>query len=401
MGLGRLVPATDVVDLFGPSGDQIERMTVTEGHPVARGDVLARLRSYPANQAKKALAQLRLDEAKLREELDIRIQKSRVDRLEVEMAIARNDLEQFLAAHAPKQPVDLDASSALVTLLNDKALQQPEHIQAQLELDNTLVNQKLQVKTEEIEIATLKQEQRLAQERLNIIIASKAEEYASPMTISERKQEVLKLQSELEKANIGLAKLRQNLSIAVQQAKARLRNTISVTMNQRITRYLQARDTYTQAVTELEKLERLLPIEVRKAEQNLQVADHQLQSSLIRAPISGTVLKVLATPGEPTGQTVLFKIGNVDTMYTVAEIYESDALRLRVGQKTTISSVALPQDLHGTVESIGAMIFKNTVSSLDPSALTNSRVVEAWIRLEPNDLARKLVYLQVDVVIHE
>ncbi len=172
-------------------------------------------------------------------------------------------------------------------------------------------------------------------------------------------------------------------------------------MNQRITRYLQARDTYSQAVTELEELERLLPIEVRKAEQNLQVADHQLQSSLIRAPISGTVLKVLATPGEPTGQTVLFKIGNVDTMYTVAEIYESDALRLRVGQKATISSVALPQDLHGTVESTGAMIFKNIVSSLDPSALTNSRVVEAWIRLEPNDLARKLVYLQVDVVIHE
>jgi hypothetical protein len=53
------------------------------------------------------------------------------------------------------------------------------------------------------------------------------------------------------------------------------------------------------------------------------------------------------------------------------------------------------------VESVGGMIYRSTLQSLDTAAQTGSRVLEALIRLDPNPFAAKLINLQVDVVIQE
>ncbi|NKB24896.1 MAG: hypothetical protein GKR87_11065 [Kiritimatiellae bacterium] len=87
-------------------------------------------------------------------------------------------------------------------------------------------------------------------------------------------------------------------------------------------------------------------------------------------------------------------------MYAIAEVYEADARRVKEGQQAEITSVAFPGKLLGKVERTGAMIFRNTIESIDPSAATHSRVVEVWIRLEKNDYAKNLVYLQVEFTIH-
>ena len=279
--LGRIVPSTDVINLFGPSGDTVKRLNVKEGDTVSTGDVLAYLKSYETRRAEKAMAELRLQEARTKKEFDIRIQRAREASLKMDLDLAKGRLQRLTSSR--------DGAPGLF-----------------------------------------------------------------PLKVAERQAEVSKAESRHKIASL-----------------------------------------------ELERMKRLFPIEIQKAEHDLKLAGIRLDNSVIRAPINAKVLKVLTREGEATGRTVMFKIGDVEKMYVIAEVYESDALRLRPGQKASVTSVAFPGKLRGTVESIGSMIYKNTVSSLDPSAMTNARVVEVWVRLEPNEIAEKLVYLQVDVLIHE
>jgi HlyD family secretion protein len=51
------------------------------------------------------------------------------------------------------------------------------------------------------------------------------------------------------------------------------------------------------------------------------------------------------------------------------------------------------------VELIGKTITKNALLDVDPAAAVDRRVVEVKIRLDPNDLAARMVNLQVDVAI--
>ena len=280
-------------------------------------------------------------------------------------------------------------------------MRQPERVQAELDLADTQANKRLRLEMQTTRVQALKHDYDFAQARLAAFIDANAEAYASPDTEAERRQSVAHTKSEYEMAAIELRRLRQTLTLNVEQAENKLQYADAEQMNQRLSSYLNSKEMYDKAGWELEKMQRLLQIERQKAEQQLSIATHHTQNSTLRSPITGVVFKALAKPGEPTGRGVLFKLGDAETFFVVAEIYESDALRLRVGQAATISSYALPKKLQGTVESIGSMIFKNTVDSLDPSALSHSRVVEAHIRLESPKFAQKLVYLQVDVLIHK
>jgi HlyD family secretion protein len=86
----------------------------------------------------------------------------------------------------------------------------------------------------------------------------------------------------------------------------------------------------------------------------------------------------------------------------VAEVYESDVARVKVGQKATITSRngAFTDTLTGQVEEIGWQIFKNNVLDDDPAANADARVVEVKIRLDNSDRVESLTNLQVDVTIN-
>ena len=86
-------------------------------------------------------------------------------------------------------------------------------------------------------------------------------------------------------------------------------------------------------------------------------------------------------------------------MYAVAEVYETDVRRVRVGQPATVRSPALAEELRGRVERVGSMVFKNDVLGIDPTADKDSRVVEVRVRLDDSGLARDLIHLQVEVEI--
>jgi HlyD family secretion protein len=84
-------------------------------------------------------------------------------------------------------------------------------------------------------------------------------------------------------------------------------------------------------------------------------------------------------------------------MYAVAEVYETDVGRVRVGQRATIESPALPRALTGSVERIGLRIGRQDVLDTDPVADVDARVVEVEVKLDDPEPAARFTNLRVDV----
>jgi HlyD family secretion protein len=125
----------------------------------------------------------------------------------------------------------------------------------------------------------------------------------------------------------------------------------------------------------------------------------QLQRTQIKAPISGRVLEVLAYPGELVSEEGVLELGNIDHMYAIAEVYETDVSRVHVGQRAAIKSDALPATLNGTVERIRDKVQKQDEIGTDPAARRDARIIEVEILLDDSAPAARFTYLQVDIVI--
>jgi HlyD family secretion protein len=132
--------------------------------------------------------------------------------------------------------------------------------------------------------------------------------------------------------------------------------------------------------------------ELRRAEANLEL-------STVRSPIGGQVLEIHAREGERVGLEGIAELGTTASMVAIAEVYETDIGRVRLGQRARIDSPALPHALEGEVERIGRKIGKRDVLSTDPVADADARVVEVEIRLVDSAPAAALTNLRVEVVI--
>lgn len=135
----------------------------------------------------------------------------------------------------------------------------------------------------------------------------------------------------------------------------------------------------------------------QSAEARLKAAEAQLELTIIRAPIDGEILKVFTYPGERIGNEPILKMGDTANMHVIAEVHESDVGAVRVGQRATITSEALPQPVQGVVEEIGHLIYKNDVLDLDPRADKDTRIVEVRVKLDDSKAVSGLTYLEVSV----
>jgi len=144
-----------------------------------------------------------------------------------------------------------------------------------------------------------------------------------------------------------------------------------------------------------------MEISIKSIEQQKQIAERKLEHSILRAPIDGQILKIAASPGELVGppQSVI-QMADVSRMAVIAEVYETDASRAKVGQKAKITSRAWPdQTLTGVVESVGTIIARNRIVDADPTANVDRRVVEVRIKLDSATPASQLINHQVTVEI--
>ena len=135
------------------------------------------------------------------------------------------------------------------------------------------------------------------------------------------------------------------------------------------------------------------------ARAGLERAQADLELSTVRSPIDGQVLEIHAREGERVGPEGIAELGETAAMYAVAEVYEADIGRVRVGYQARVTSPALPRPLLGRVERIGLKVGKKDVLSTDPVADADARVVEVEIRLDDPEPAAALTNLRVDIVI--
>ena len=150
-------------------------------------------------------------------------------------------------------------------------------------------------------------------------------------------------------------------------------------------------------ISDSERDARDLAVKVAAAE--LQGARAELERAHVYSPIKGRVLSVHAREGERVGHEGIVALGRTGEMYAVAEVYESDIGRVKLGQHAVVTSPAFPEPLTGTVDWIKLRVGMLDVLGTDPAARKDARVVEVEIRLDDAEQVAGLTNLQVEVKI--
>lgn len=138
--------------------------------------------------------------------------------------------------------------------------------------------------------------------------------------------------------------------------------------------------------------------EVAVAQARIERHRVQFGRTQVRAPTAGRVLDVNAWPGEVAGGQGVIELAKVDSMFAVAEVYETDISRVRLGQRAEVRSDALSEPLTGTVERIHGMVEKQDEIGTDPAARKDARIIEVDVRLDDPAAVAGLTYLQVEVL---
>jgi HlyD family secretion protein len=219
---------------------------------------------------------------------------------------------------------------------------------------------------------------------------------------------------ELEEAKTNVQRLQETGLQQIQEAEAnvrRLQETGLQQLNQIEVNLKRLDETgqqqFDQASGTLAKIVQVRPEDVAVAMAELeeaiaqkQRAEANLNTTIVKAPISGMILKVNVQPGEgvQNNQSVV-EMGDTQTMYVVAEIYETDITQVKLGQSATIKTNIVAKDLQGEVAEIGQKIGKKDILETDPLADTDARVVEVRIKLNPESSQQvaNLSNLQVEV----
>ncbi|WP_016950933.1 ABC exporter membrane fusion protein [Anabaena sp. PCC 7108] len=187
-------------------------------------------------------------------------------------------------------------------------------------------------------------------------------------------------QQQLIEAKASLVRTQNTLEDQIKEAKAKL-NSISEVRNVDV---------------------QLAESEVKSAETAIQQAkaDHDL--TYIKSPIDARILKIHAKNGELIASSGFAELGKTSDMNVVAEVYQTDIQKVRVGQKVTITSATFPDKLQGTVQEIGWQVEKQSIFSINPNSDTDRRIIEVKIGIDnpaDNTKVARLTNLQVDVSI--
>jgi len=232
---------------------------------------------------------------------------------------------------------------------------------------------------------------------------------------------------DLEIQETSIEKLKSELALARQESERyeRLHRANSVSreeFDRKTTEVVQRGKSLQMAEAELSKLKAGFPLELVKAESNLalakatltlaqstidiptlersvEMAKAQLSRAVVSAPSDGQILKIRTRPGEVVRSQTILAMADLESMCVVAEVYETDLLRLQAGQKVVVTAAALPRPLTGQVLFVGRSINQQAVFDLDPASPSDSRVAEIRILLDEAHPASRLVNLQVAVAI--
>jgi HlyD family secretion protein len=345
VALGRIEPGGGVVAISANPGERLKEFAkgIVEGAVVAAGDELARMSSIELLQTQVDAAGVKLDMARRQREQEQAAAQAQLEQAQASLAQARAKLQETQSQQ--KQLENLGEATAI----------------AQADYENLA-----ELRQSDPELVT---EQQLRRRRNAADRAVKEYESAAssyPLAVKAAEETVAAAE-----ASVRLAQ--QNLELAL-------------------------------------KVDQTVALEM---EQN--VAEELRDQAILRAPKGAedrgstqfTVLKILMNPGEAVTQTPVLQIGDLSRMAAIAEVYESDAKEITVGQAAIIRSAAFAgrfaeAGIRGEVTRIGSMVASPGLTNRNPLAPSDRSVIEVVVQIDPDDEqataeAARRVGLQVTV----
>ena len=352
--LGRIEPQGKMIQLAPApdlGGAKIAKLLIEEGDRLIEGQTIALLDNYRRANAALELAR----------------QEVRV--AEADLAIIKAGAKQG----------DINAQSA--NLKRVKA-----------ELEGEVIANNAEVARLKAQLRTETVEKQAASDRLRAELRNAQSEFKRYQQLA---QEGVISESELDSRRLTL----DIAKTAVAQAQASYDRTLD-TLQQQIEQAQavakQNKDTLQEQIiaaeATLNSVGEVREVDVIKAQAGvdraiaaLRQAKEDLELTNVKAPSNGQIVKINAYPGEIVGDDGVVEFAQTDKMMVVAEVYESDIAKVKIGQTATIRSEtgSFEGEITGKVSKIGLKIGKQDVFSTDPAADVDSRVVEVKIYLDP------------------
>jgi HlyD family secretion protein len=368
--LGRLEPETEVIKLSAPlalDGDRIVEVLVKEGANVKVGQVIAILQSRDLlkNAVIQSMKQVEVAKAKLAQikagakSGEIQEQSAIVDRVKAQYTGDKQAQAENIARISAQWEGDRIAQTATINKLTaelknaESEYQRYQQLFSEGAISNSVIDSK----------------------RLNVETA---------------KQTLSESQAILNRINTTANKQLAEAKIAL--------NRINNTSNKQISETQGKLN----SIAEIRPVDvALARTEIESAIANLQRAKTELQAAYIRAPMTGQIIKIHTRVGEKIGDQGIADFAQTNTMMAVAEVYQTDISKIKLGQKAIITSQGFTGELKGVVQQIGLQVKRQNVFGDQPGENLDGRIVEVKIRLNPEDSKKVsgLTNLQVQTAI--
>jgi HlyD family secretion protein len=140
---------------------------------------------------------------------------------------------------------------------------------------------------------------------------------------------------------------------------------------------------------------------VRSAEAAMARARTEVALSQVVAPISGKILKIHARKGDLVGPEGLLDLADLDRLEIVADVYETDLARVRIGAHADVIVPGTTIRYPAQVSEVGWLVNHTLEVGIDPVAAVDGRTVEVRLSLGTDWTAnlRQLINAHVHVTI--
>jgi len=135
------------------------------------------------------------------------------------------------------------------------------------------------------------------------------------------------------------------------------------------------------------------------ARADLARSEQDLERAYVRAPEQGMVLAVNARVGERPTSSGIINLGDTSQMTVEAEVYQTMIGRVSIGDPVTVTAEALREELSGVVAAIGLEIGRQSMTSSDPAANTDARVVDVIIVLDEASSAAARRFTNLEAIV--
>jgi HlyD family secretion protein len=350
--LGRIQPRTEIVSISAPmllDSDRVAKLLVDEGDRIKAGQPLAILESKERleDNLYQAIEQVKVAEAKL---------------AQVRAGAKQGEIEANVA----------NVRKLQAQWSGDRETQQMAIQRLEAQVDGDMASQRAT-------IAKLEAEYRNAEDEFYRYRTLYQEGAISESSYDTKRLNQETSRQQLNEARVTLERITRTGKQQIREAKSSL-SRIESTGQQQVS----------EALSVLAQVSEVRPVdvnaaiaEVESAQAAVKKATTELSQAIIRAPITGRVVKVHTRVGEQVSDKGILDVAETEQMEVVAEIYQSDIRDVRVGQTAQITGSAFGGEVYGRVRLIGLQVDQQNIFSGQPGENFDRKVIPVRIALIP------------------